>query len=134
MKICYLLHEHRLICVLVGIAIATVIFSFLPSKIQDQQQLAIYRHDEPLTFDNPTTTTIHPQQQPYKFHSGNISMGLKSKGLRIDVTGGAGFVGSHLVDRLIARGDIIIVSTRRTNQWLEFHDELEKRRSKILLL
>ena len=31
------------------------------------------------------------------------------KGLRIVVTGGAGFVGGHLVDRLIARGDSVIV-------------------------
>ncbi|CAN4091414.1 unnamed protein product [Withania somnifera] len=40
---------------------------------------------------------------------GKIPLGLKSKGLRIVVTGGAGFVGSHLVDRLIARGDSVIV-------------------------
>ncbi|MBA0831956.1 hypothetical protein Goarm_016379, partial [Gossypium armourianum] len=38
-----------------------------------------------------------------------IPLGLKRKGLRIVVTGGAGFVGSHLVDRLIARGDSVIV-------------------------
>ncbi|CAN1353249.1 UDP-glucuronic acid decarboxylase 2 [Linum perenne] len=106
----YLLREQRLLCVLAGIAIATVLFSFLPNKIQNQQdqQLGIYRHDEPLTFENPTTTTIRPQQS-YKFHSGKIPLGLKSKGLRIVVTGGAGFVGSHLVDRLIARGDSVIV-------------------------
>ncbi|CAN4093059.1 unnamed protein product [Withania somnifera] len=40
---------------------------------------------------------------------GKIPLGLKRKGLRIVVTGGAGFVGSHLVDRLIARGDSVIV-------------------------
>ncbi|CAN1334506.1 UDP-glucuronic acid decarboxylase 2 [Linum perenne] len=113
----YLLREQRLLCVLAGIAIATVLFSFLPNKIQNQQdQLGIYRHDEPLTFENPTTTTIRPQQS-YEFHSGKIALGLKSKGLRIVVTGGAGFVGSHLVDRLIARGDSLkSVETRSVGQ------------------
>ncbi|TYJ45454.1 hypothetical protein E1A91_A02G057000v1 [Gossypium mustelinum] len=41
--------------------------------------------------------------------TGKVPLGLKKKNLRIVVTGGAGFVGSHLVDRLIARGDSVIV-------------------------
>lgn len=40
---------------------------------------------------------------------GKIPLGLKRKVQRVVVTGGAGFVGSHLVDRLIARGDNVIV-------------------------
>jgi hypothetical protein len=40
---------------------------------------------------------------------GKVPLGLKRKGLRVPVTGGAGFVGSHLVDRLVARGDSVIV-------------------------
>jgi len=41
--------------------------------------------------------------------SGRIPLGLKRKTMRIVVTGGAGFVGSHLVDRLMERGDSVIV-------------------------
>ena len=40
---------------------------------------------------------------------GKVPLGLKQKSLRIVVTGGAGFVGSHLVDKLMARGDSVIV-------------------------
>ncbi|CAA6654303.1 unnamed protein product [Spirodela intermedia] len=40
---------------------------------------------------------------------GKIPLGLKRKSMRIVVTGGAGFVGSHLVDRLMERGDSVIV-------------------------
>lgn len=36
-------------------------------------------------------------------------MGIGGRRKRIVVTGGAGFVGSHLVDKLIARGDDVIV-------------------------
>lgn len=40
---------------------------------------------------------------------GRIPVGIGRRRLRIVVTGGAGFVGSHLVDKLMARGDDVIV-------------------------
>ncbi|KAI3749224.1 hypothetical protein L2E82_19831 [Cichorium intybus] len=103
----YMLREQRLVFVLIGIAIATFFFAFIPSST---------------TYSSPTTSAytsysvsgsaqiINPQRPVYRFQSGGkIPLGLKRKGLRIVVTGGAGFVGSHLVDRLIERGDSVIV-------------------------
>eukprot|EP00253_Pinus_taeda_P018798 PITA_18798 len=51
-----------------------------------------------------------------QYHSGSmmnlgakVLLRLKRKSLRVVMTGGASFVGSHLVDRLMARGDSVIV-------------------------
>jgi UDP-glucuronate decarboxylase len=40
---------------------------------------------------------------------GKVPLGLRRRVQRVLVTGGAGFVGSHLVDRLMERGDSVIV-------------------------
>ncbi|XP_030924684.1 AAA-ATPase At2g46620-like [Quercus lobata] len=45
----------------------------------------------------------------HMYSSGKVPLGLKRKGLRVVVTGEAGFVGYHLVDRLMERGDSVIV-------------------------
>ncbi|KAL8548681.1 hypothetical protein ACS0TY_007816 [Phlomoides rotata] len=107
----YLLREQRLVFVFVGIAIATLFFTVLPSS----------NTHAPITdsFITPELTQSRPHRSVYQnghmstgfgINSvGKIPLGLKRKGLRIVVTGGAGFVGSHLVDRLISRGDSVIV-------------------------
>ncbi|KAL3536352.1 hypothetical protein ACH5RR_004813 [Cinchona calisaya] len=41
--------------------------------------------------------------------TGRVPVGIGRRRMRVVVTGGAGFVGSHLVDKLIARGDEVIV-------------------------
>ncbi|KAL6515974.1 UDP-glucuronic acid decarboxylase 2 [Orobanche gracilis] len=107
----YMLREQRLVFVFVGIAIATIFLSILPSPNHHAQIEDPYISSE--------LTRTHPHRSMYQnghlatgfgINSvGKIPLGLKRKGLRIVVTGGAGFVGSHLVDRLISRGDSVIV-------------------------
>ncbi|VAH18459.1 unnamed protein product [Triticum turgidum subsp. durum] len=75
----YAAAEHRPLFALVGMLVAAAIFC--------------------LAAHNPGR----------QFVAGKVPLGLKRKGLRVLVTGGAGFVGSHLVDRLVARGDSVIV-------------------------
>ncbi|KAE8699612.1 UDP-glucuronic acid decarboxylase 2 [Hibiscus syriacus] len=109
----YMLLEQRLLFVLVGIAIATLIFTISPTS-----RAPLAPHSTSPILDSMTYFPIETQnklsyQHRLGFGSGNptgkIPLGLKRKGLRIVVTGGAGFVGSHLVDRLIARGDSVMV-------------------------
>ncbi|KAL6217223.1 hypothetical protein ACLB2K_010440 [Fragaria x ananassa] len=110
----YLLREQRLIFILVGIAIATVCFTLLPSSrpaFHGQNPIP----NDFVRFDFESTHLSHKPAYERRFgltnynSGGKVPLGLKRKGLRIVVTGGAGFVGSHLVDRLMERGDSVIV-------------------------
>ncbi|KAG9152143.1 hypothetical protein Leryth_023162 [Lithospermum erythrorhizon] len=102
----YLLQQQRLVFLLIGISISTLIFSISSySSYSSNQSISS------TTMYNLKIPTI--SSEPSLAHrvnlGGKIPLGLKRKGLRIVVTGGAGFVGSHLVDRLIERGDSVIV-------------------------
>ncbi|KAL5983731.1 UDP-glucuronic acid decarboxylase 2 [Asimina triloba] len=116
----YMLREQRLLFVLLGMAIASVVFALVPSSpVRAGSTYAARR----TTFEDPDLGIDGRQslRAPYQSSAlaaavpnlvntgGKVPLGLKRKGLRIVVTGGAGFVGSHLVDRLIARGDSVIV-------------------------
>ncbi|XP_031121226.1 UDP-glucuronic acid decarboxylase 2 [Ipomoea triloba] len=108
----YMLREQRLVFLFAGIAVATLFFALLPSsktaRVYDALSDDSYSLADPA---RPHRLVYHSQDAIGAFNSGGkIPLGLKpKKGLRIVVTGGAGFVGSHLVDRLIARGDSVIV-------------------------
>ncbi|KAH0634012.1 hypothetical protein KY284_036798 [Solanum tuberosum] len=112
----YLLREQRIVFLFAGIAIASLIFAFLPSSrsgVSSYANTGIY--DSYLPSESTQSQVAHRiiYQNRVGFGSfnsgGKIPLGLQRKSLRIVVTGGAGFVGSHLVDRLIARGDSVIV-------------------------
>ncbi|KAF2298398.1 hypothetical protein GH714_023454 [Hevea brasiliensis] len=114
----YVLREQRLVFVLVGIVIATLFFTILPSSSRNPY---VHHHKYEQIPDSLAHISRESASTTYKFYEphvaafgsmnsgGKIPLGLKRKGLRIVVTGGAGFVGSHLVDRLIERGDSVIV-------------------------
>ncbi|PPD81505.1 hypothetical protein GOBAR_DD21564 [Gossypium barbadense] len=99
----YVAQKQRFFFVLVGIAIAALFFNSFPvstglgAESSEVTRRVLYEaYTEGFRGRNVAAT-------------GKVPLGLKKKNLRIVVTGGAGFVGSHLVDRLIARGDSVIV-------------------------
>ncbi|XP_043817683.1 UDP-glucuronic acid decarboxylase 2 isoform X2 [Manihot esculenta] len=114
----YMLREQRLVFVLVGIVIATLFFTVRPSS--SRAPYVPHHKHKPISdsLDHFSRVSVPARYKLYEPHGtgfgsmntgGKIPLGLKRKGLRIVVTGGAGFVGSHLVDRLIERGDSVIV-------------------------
>lgn len=108
----YILREQRAIFFFVGIAIATFGFTVLHYSSPASPRVAISEaysiSDSINQFNNNPRPIYRAGFGPFN-SGGKIPLGLKRKGLRIVVTGGAGFVGSHLVDRLMARGDSVIV-------------------------
>ncbi|WOL16013.1 UDP-glucuronic acid decarboxylase 2-like [Canna indica] len=115
----YLLREQRLAFLLFGMALAYLLFSLAPSAPSSASsysaaiaaELAIRSAVEPARFGarHQNHRTAFEAAAARGFVGGKVPLGIKRKGLRVVVTGGAGFVGSHLVDRLLARGDSVIV-------------------------
>ncbi|CAN1775514.1 UDP-glucuronic acid decarboxylase 1 [Linum perenne] len=106
----YLFREQRLLFVLVGILIGSTFFILQPtlSRVAPSETRTVVPESITGGTSGHTSTTVHNGVQR-RTVSGRIPADLGRRRLRIVVTGGAGFVGSHLVDKLIARGDEVIV-------------------------
>lgn len=102
----YIIREQRLVFILVGILIGSTFFIIQPTLSgitpSDPQS-------PPHTSLSITNRDAVYQRNVQPKVAVRIPVGIGRRRLRIVVTGGAGFVGSHLVDKLIARGDDVIV-------------------------
>ncbi|KAK2976580.1 hypothetical protein RJ640_024201 [Escallonia rubra] len=102
----YLLREQRLLFILIGILIGSTFFIIQPtlSKLGPPEPASLISRSVSLS------SYRRPGSDPFFSRgSGRVPAGIGRRRSRIVVTGGAGFVGSHLVDKLIARGDDVIV-------------------------
>ncbi|CAA7398402.1 unnamed protein product [Spirodela intermedia] len=114
-----LLQDQRFLCVLLGIALASTVFLaaplFSPSSTSTVGTVHLPRRPaygrwDPLVdggggaLDGRLAGGLVAGAT-----GGKIPLGLRRKTMRILVTGGAGFVGSHLVDQLIGSGHSVIV-------------------------
>lgn len=112
----YLIKEQRLLFILVGILIGSTFFVLQStlSKLGPSDNNAVvtgsFRGGLTTTHDQVSSVGSYFKSDFGFGHTvGRIPVGLTQRRLRIVVTGGAGFVGSHLVDKLIARGNDVIV-------------------------
>ncbi|XVE65601.1 hypothetical protein DITRI_Ditri08aG0013300 [Diplodiscus trichospermus] len=109
----YMLQKQRFVFVLVGILIAALFFNTFPISSSQEPSHGVISNHVLASESTHVTRRVLYEARPEAFRSSNVGgkvpSGLKRKSLRIVVTGGAGFVGSHLVDRLIGRGDSVIV-------------------------
>ncbi|KAL3753858.1 hypothetical protein ACJRO7_001150 [Eucalyptus globulus] len=109
----YLLREQRLLFVLVGILIGSTFFIVQPtlSRLGPGDARAsiprLFRVAPGLPERDQVSTATAVPKLVHGY--GRVPASVARRRLRIVVTGGAGFVGSHLVDKLIARGDDVIV-------------------------
>ncbi|CAL5071201.1 unnamed protein product [Urochloa decumbens] len=118
----YVMGEQRLLFALLGMALASLVFLLAPSASSSSSSSVAHlaavglaaRQYGGRSSGGAVSSRVAFEAEPRRgiLHpggAGRVPLGLKRKGLRVVVTGGAGFVGSHLVDRLLARGDSVIV-------------------------
>ncbi|KAK4770440.1 hypothetical protein SAY87_030972 [Trapa incisa] len=109
---------QRTLFLLIGITISALLFHAVPTSSPGTAELPFPPRRAAYEMETSGDTgnfrmprNVIPHRHYHTNIGGKVPLGVmnKRKGLRIVVTGGAGFVGSHLVDRLIARGDSVIV-------------------------
>lgn len=115
----YVLGEQRLAFAMAGMALATLFFLLLsPSSTPHSSTTAAVSNVAHLaavglashhSLSGATTTRMPMPTSAWPRLPGRVPLALKRKGLRVLVTGGAGFVGSHLVDRLLSRPEVTSV-------------------------
>uniref|UniRef100_A0A0E0JHR7 NAD-dependent epimerase/dehydratase domain-containing protein n=1 Tax=Oryza punctata TaxID=4537 RepID=A0A0E0JHR7_ORYPU len=105
----YAAAEHRPVFALAGMLLAAALFSlYAPSASSSDASSGRAVSAAAATFSHlsslpSSASSLHGSA------GGKVPLGLRRRALRVLVTGGAGFVGSHLVDRLVERGDSVIV-------------------------
>ncbi|KAI6698220.1 hypothetical protein NL676_018339 [Syzygium grande] len=107
----YLLREQRLLFVLVGILIGSSFFVLQPtlSRLAPAEARTLIPRSFQASAGLPGRDRASAVVPGFVHGYGRVPAAVARRRLRIVVTGGAGFVGSHLVDKLIARGDDVIV-------------------------
>nr|KAJ0225502.1 hypothetical protein LSAT_V11C100022430 [Lactuca sativa] len=111
----YIFKEQRFLFIIIGIGIGSTFFIFQPSlsTITTTTTNTIKSHEftsmpRPISISDRESTTSH--RRPVNHGAtGRVPVSVSRRRIRTVVTGGAGFVGSHLVDKLMARGDEVIV-------------------------